>query len=416
MKICFISNLYDPYAEGGAEKNVEKLAKVLNKDNEVCVITTKPFSNILSLFPKTEIRDGVKIYRFYPLNLFNVYFVQKRRIPLFVKILWRIIDLFNLHTFLIVVYVLKKEKPRIAHTNNLGGFSFSAFWAAKLLNIPVIHTLRDYHLLCPYAGFLSCPFTQFRVCVNRPWPCLIYSLFKKIIISDIPKVIIGPSRFIIDMHTKYGFFNKSTLKIIPNFIEKYADSLADRNNKKTFDILYVGGLLHQKGAAILTEAFTGLKEEFLRLHIAGDGPERKKLEELTKGDSRIIFYGKKSSEQLLRQLYPLCDILVVPSICYENFPTVTLEAFSFGMPVIGSNIGGIPEQIKDGYNGFLFETAGIIDLKNKLLLFIDDFKKESKLLNEMKYKALESSKNYSQDRIIFQFTKTYFKIIDEQKC
>src|SRR3989339_39129 len=416
MKICLISNLYNPYAEGGAEKNVEKLAKALNNDNEIFIITTKPFSNIFSLFPKTEIREGIKTYRFYPLSLFNVYFAQKRRISLFIKILWRIIDLFNVHTFLTVLYILKKERPQIAHTNNLGGFSLSAFWAAKLLNIPVIHTLRDYHLLCPYAGFLSCPFTQFQVCVKRPWPCLIYSLFKKTIICDIPKVIIGPSRFVIDMHTKYGFFNKATLKIIPNFIEKYDDFLADKNNKKTFDVLYVGSLLHQKGVAILTETFTGLKEEFLRLHIVGDGPERKKLQELTKNDSRIIFYGKRRFEQLLRQLYSLCDILVVPSICYENFPTVTLEAFSFGIPVIGSNIGGIPEQIKNGYNGFLFETANIMDLKNKLLLFIDDFKKGGKLLNEMKHKVFESGKDYYRDRIICQLTEIYLKTISEQKC
>ncbi|MBW2045840.1 MAG: glycosyltransferase family 4 protein [Deltaproteobacteria bacterium] len=407
MKICIISNLYNLYVLGGAEINTQRLAKALSRDNEIFVVTTKPFNNISSLFAQQEVREGTRIYRFYPLNLYSIYFHKKRRIVPLIKIIWHILDLWNIHTFLVVLRILNKEKPDIIHTSNLDGLSFSVFWVAKFLKISLVHTLHDYHLLCPYANFI-CPYTEFNICKKRSFPCRIYSLFKRIIVDNIPELIITPSRFIIDMHREYGFFKKVNAKVIPYFIEikeKVAREF-DSRGKEMFDILYVGRLSKEKGIDVLIRSFRELKGNFLRLDIVGDGPENKFLKELAMEDKRVIFYGKVKDCEI-DEFYKGADVVVVPSVWYENFPTVVLEAVSFGVPVIGSNIGGIPEQIQDGSNGFLIRPKDSEDLKQKIKIFIDDFKKEGFLLKEIRKNAHESSEKYSKDRVINELMKSY---------
>jgi len=413
MKICLISNLYPPYIIGGAEIYVEGLAKYLYQKNEVFVITTCPFKNLFSLIPKLEVKEGIKIYRFYPLNLYSVFFTKKRKISPLIKVIWHIIDLYNLHTFLIVLYLLKREKPDIIHTNNLDGLSFSTFWPVKLLNIPLVHTLHDYHLLCPYATLL-CPYTKFRLCRNKPFPCMIFSFFKKIIVDSIPKVIIGPSKFIINLYEKYGFFRKCIRKSIPNFIGfKVKQKEFDKKEKNTLNMLYVGRLSEEKGVHILVAAFKELTEDFLQLHIVGGGKQRDLLEKLGKGDKRIIFYGKVLLEEI-EKFYLMADLLVIPSIWYESFGLVIIEAFSSGVPVIGSNIGGIPEQITDGYNGFLFEAGNKEDLKAKIKIFLEDFKKGKRLLQTMSKNASASSQKYREENILPEILNIYQSLIEKK--
>ena len=77
---------------------------------------------------------------------------------------------------------------------------------------------------------------------------------------------------------------------------------------------------------------------------------------------------------------------VVPSECYENCPYSILEALSLGVPVIGSNIGGIPELIMNGVNGFLFEKENINDLKDKIItLYSDNTLREKFSYNAINY-------------------------------
>ncbi len=413
MKICIISNLYNPYIIGGAEINAERLAKALSKENEILVITASPFNNLLSLVPEREIKEGIKIYRFYPLNLYSGYFTKRRKIFPIVKVIWHIIDLCNFHTFLVALYILKKEKPDIIHTNNLDGLSFSIFWTAKLLKIPLVHTLHDYHLLCPYANLL-CPYTKFSICKNRLFPCKIFSFLKKKIVDSIPKVIIGPSKFIIDIHEKYGFFRRCIKKTIPYFVRfRVKQKESNKKDKNILNILYAGRLSKEKGVNILVEAFKELKEDFLRLHVVGDGNQKDSLEKLGRTNERIIFYGRVLPDEI-EKFYHIADFLVCSSIWYENFPTVVLEAFSFGVPVIGAKIGGIPEQIIDGYNGFLFEYGDKEDLKEKIKIFIEDFKKGKRLLKTFSMNAYTSSKKYSEKSVIPDIVNIYQSLLEKK--
>jgi glycosyltransferase involved in cell wall biosynthesis len=116
------------------------------------------------------------------------------------------------------------------------------------------------------------------------------------------------------------------------------------------DILYVGQLSIHKGVQVLIKAFTGLKQGNVRLHIVGKGPDSDEMKQLAKNDPRIKFYGFISDEDL-SELRRKANISVVPSIWYDMAQGVISESFSWGIPVVASDIGGIPEFIQDGYNG-----------------------------------------------------------------
>jgi glycosyltransferase involved in cell wall biosynthesis len=86
------------------------------------------------------------------------------------------------------------------------------------------------------------------------------------------------------------------------------------------------------------------------------------------------------------------DVTIVPSIWYENLPGVVFESFAFGIPVIGSNIGGIPEMITEGINGMLFDPYKEGDLEEKLLKFednISDWKNKSEIIKQSAQKFLD---------------------------
>lgn len=404
-KLCYISNLYPPYVLGGAEINVEKAVKAMAKREDVFVITTKPFTGFNSLFAQNRERNGIKVYDFSPLNLYDVYSTKKKKIHPLAKIIWHVLDLWNPHAFLITLRILQREKPDIIHTSNLNGFSFSVFWAARILRIPLVHTLRDYHLLCPYAN-LMCPFTRFHVCEAKPLICRIHMFLKRIIVDNIPAVIIAPSKFTIDIHKQNGFFRKAVTKVIPNFIEREVLAALRRDKKATLDLLFIGRLSEVKGVVFLIKSFKTIKADFLRLHVIGEGPERNAVETLIGQDQRIIMHGERNRAGV-EQIYVFVDILIIPSVCYDNFPTVTLEAFSWGIPVIGSDIGGIPEQIQNGYNGFLFSPGDAVSLKEKIMMFVNDFESSSALLNKMRGNALLSAEKYAKDKILDEQIKIY---------
>ncbi|HZP99723.1 MAG TPA: glycosyltransferase [Reyranella sp.] len=126
---------------------------------------------------------------------------------------------------------------------------------------------------------------------------------------------------------------------------------------------FVGRLEPYKGPHVLLHAMAALPKDVpLRLIVAGSGtepPYLRMLEELAAGDERIEFLGPISHDDLPDFLKSI-DVLAVPSNYMETGPLVVLEAYAFGIPVMGANIGGIAERIRDGVDGWLlpFNDSG----------------------------------------------------------
>jgi glycosyltransferase involved in cell wall biosynthesis len=119
---------------------------------------------------------------------------------------------------------------------------------------------------------------------------------------------------------------------------------------------FVGRLEHYKGVHILLEAMAKIPKHLpLRLRVAGSGTEPEYLRKLiveAGQDKRIEFCGFISREEVPDFLRSI-DILAVPSNYMETGPLVVLEAQSFGVPVMGADLGGISERIRDGIDGWL---------------------------------------------------------------
>ena len=157
-------------------------------------------------------------------------------------------------------------------------------------------------------------------------------------------------------------FLSDKIEIKSNFVFDMYDPDSD---KKEY-ALFVGRISEEKGIRYLIKAW---KKIDYKLIIAGTGP----LENFVKSqlNEKIIFLGKQSKEGI-RSLMNAASFLVMPSIWYEGFPMVILEAYSAGLPVLGSRIGSIEEVVLDNITGLHFEPNQSKDIVKKVNRIIKD--------------------------------------------
>ncbi|SEM27794.1 Glycosyltransferase Family 4 [Syntrophus gentianae] len=281
--------------------------------------------------------------------------------------------------------LISQFKPAIAHVHNMyGRLTTSVLDVLSQRRIPTLMTLHDYKVVCPSYRFMfenhiceDCKGARYYMAVKNhchknsfaasamvamesyfnEW----FNRYKKNV-----RYFISPSRFLENKLIEFGWPERQ-IKFVPNFLDL---SEFDPNYSAGDYLLYLGRLSEEKGVATLIKAFTQLKNDKPELVIVGDGPMRKELEEITRNHSRIRFAGYLSGSAL-REVTQNALAVVVPSVCYENAPISILEALAYGKPVIGANIGGIPEMIQNGVNGYLFESGNCNDLKNALEYMIN---------------------------------------------
>ena len=395
MRICMVSNLYPPYVLGGAELYVQQIAKKLSAKHDISIITTAPFGTDNASVSNLEVKGKETIYRFYPLNLYSAYNYALK--PTFIKPIWHLFDVWNPHVYIFVKEVLKREMPEVVHVHNFKGMSASVFSAANDLGIPIIHTVHDYDLICPKTTMLTRTNAS---CVTPHSLCRIYRwLSKRIAVT----AVIAPSDFMLKTLSSYGMFPDVPKIMLPLGIEE-CEPVA-RVGKGTFDILYVGRLGKHKGVDTLIEAVKGLDLRNARLHIVGQGSDRKRLERVAHDDSRIIIYGFLAPDKL-RKLYSIADVAVVPSIYNEPFGLVIPEYFWHGIPVLGSRAGAIPELINDGFNGFLFPPGDVEALK----VLLETLSSDSKLLGELNENARRSAAAFDMSVHLRKLEEIYERV------
>ena len=187
------------------------------------------------------------------------------------------------------------------------------------------------------------------------------TVVSEVLKNEILKICPSTSPDVISMGCDISKFDKSLRK----------DEFFGQNGKKV--VLFVGRLDEVKGVTYLIKAMADLDA---KLVIVGDGPLRKSLEkQADKYADKIEFLGAKSHKEL-PVIYASADIFVMPSITTkkgqkEGLGLVLLEAMASGLPVIGTNSGGIPELVKDGYNGFLIEEKNVRLLSSKVKVLLE---------------------------------------------
>jgi len=388
MKICIIAGLYKRHIIGGGEIYVQKIADGLSKNNEVVIITTSPDA---SLKPTVEMDGDIKVYTFRPLlSIYNVSSVGSLA-EILRAIAATVIDIWNPHSYRIIKDILKKERPDVIHTDNVGYVSTSIFSAIKSVKIPCIHRCHSYQLLSVWPSLFN--YRKGEIIKNFNFFDKRYMDVKRHLTKSV-NVVTSPSEFTLNLHSKYGFFKDAKRVALPNMVEPSNIDKSEKNYE-IIDILYIGRLVSTKGVQILIDAFKQLKYENIKLHVIGRGPDKDEFKRIAGSDQRIKFYGFVPNENLVA-FYQKANIVVVPSMWYEVFGRIIVESFGCGTPVIGSRIGGIPEIIEEGYNGFLFEVGNVEELKDKLENLIEN-PSELKRLEEG---AVESVKKYNMDEHI----------------
>lgn len=147
---------------------------------------------------------------------------------------------------------------------------------------------------------------------------------------------------------------------------------------ETANILYVGFLEANKGVQVLIKAYADFVKECnaykSTLHIVGDGNYRSVLESLAQKlniNEKVKFYGFIGDREKVKRIFLNCDLLVLPSYS-EGVPKVLLEAMAYGVPILATNVGGIPDIINDGINGLLIPPGNAEELKKGIIKILSN--------------------------------------------
>jgi glycosyltransferase involved in cell wall biosynthesis len=272
--------------------------------------------------------------------------------------------------------LLDDFRPDIIHLNNIHSqLSPVIAMIGHKRKIPVVWTLHDYKLVCPAYLMLS-DNKPCEACLENKWSvvkkkCIKNSITASLVayfeasywnyrkLNKITSKFISPSHFLKGKMVGGGLA-PTKIEVAHNFINT-SGTLVPSNAEGSY-YCYIGRLSPEKGIETLLEAARELPQ--YQLKVVGTGPLE---EDLISGhrNSHIQFVGYKTGAEL-HKLLAESRFMVVPSEVYENNPLTILESLCMGIPVIGSDIGGIPELISPGLNGLLFEVGNIKDLKDKI--------------------------------------------------
>lgn len=272
--------------------------------------------------------------------------------------------------------LLNDFKPDVVHLNNIHTqLSPVIAELAHKRGIKVIWTLHDYKLLCPRYDCLRDGKNICETCFNgdkthcKTYKCMKDSTLASLIgyqeaikwnmkrLENCTNTFICPSKFMAQKMAQGGF-NKDKLISLCNFID------ITKCQRKYFEkedyYCFIGRISHEKGVKTLIDAANKLP---YKLKIIGGGPLLEELRSIA--NSNIEFVGFKQWNEI-KELVGKARFSVIPSEWYENNPLSVIEAQCLGTPVLGANIGGIPELIENEITGMTFESKNVIDLVKKI--------------------------------------------------
>lgn len=325
MKIGVLNNLYEPFKKGGAEK----VAATMINDwrsagHEVFLITTKPRKVAT---PET---GAFKIY------YLNSHYYNLDGTPLLYRFFWQLSNILSFKKGQAIKKILAVEKPDLVVTHNLMGLGFLTPRVIRRLKIKHEHFLHDIQLLHPSGLMFYGREKKIDSLFARLYQTLTRAWFAS------PTKIISPSRWLLEEHIKRGFFPNSICEVRPY-------KKTDGNNQLTATsggqgartFLYAGQMVEAKGIFLLIDAFKKLNVPTAKLFMVGNGQDLERAKQEATTDRRIEFFPW--SEGVETTKLADSDYLIVPSLCYENSPTIIAKAHALGRKVIASRLGGIPE-------------------------------------------------------------------------
>ncbi len=386
MKILFVISEYYPDGAGSG-RSVRNLAESLVKrDYEVVVVRLNKDKQ-----STVTNQNGVKIYS-RPIR--NLYWVTDKIKNPILKALWHLIDIHNIFAMHDLKRILQIEKPDIVNTSVIAGSSAGIYKTIKRSKAKLIHTLRDYYLLCPKSSMFKDGHSCTEICAG----CKPFAATRKHQSRAIDMVLAN-SNYVLRAHKTHGIVRAGRTPFAVQFNMNDNDTIymcrsLDFNN--TVRIGFIGRIDKVKGLESLLESTWHLNAKNWHLKIAGTGdPATIKNLQAKYSDERIEYLGHTDAEAF----YTDIDILICPSLYAEPLPRVVYEAYRHALPVIAANTGGIPEIVEHGKTGYLYDPHDIKALSG----FIDTLVQDPELYKKMSKAAARKAKDFTRTAITDQF-------------
>ena len=365
LKVLLINNCH--YRRGGADVVYLNTGDLLeSRGHEIAYFSTRSQYNYSTQYSEYFVRD---------IDALKLNFVE--------QLVYMPRKLYSREAQLKLGKVVDDFKPDLAHIHLYkGGLTAAILPVLRKKKVPTVITLHDYSLLCPRnimidgdgkicercltATRLNCIYHR---CNRKNLYYSIVNYFEFVLNNDLFKPrnyfsrIICVSRFNYLKHGNHPLFADRFVHLY-NFYP-----LLSQSNPKTIKgsyFLFYGRLAPEKGVMTLINTWKKLSKD-IHLKIIGEGVMSAQIkDEIRVGNmDNIEFLGFRKGEELFSFIRDASFVLV-PSEWYENNPLTIVEAYSVGKPVIGSNIGGIPELIIEGKTGFLFEMGNSGALEEKI--------------------------------------------------
>lgn len=399
MKICFLSFEYPPFIIGGAGTYAKHLCRELAKiGHKVYVISSGTAPK-----PSLSTENGVTVYR---IPIINKTFLKMPSYWLRLKKYYKIIEKecggFDiLHSNVTSDLTLTKKTiktPRVVTIHHSAHITF------MITNPSLKELILNPNSETGLAAFLEKKLIDFdKKSIEKADKIITVSNFVKQNLISIYKLPDSKISVI------YNGIHPEDYECPENEVWKIKSMLNITNQPA---ILFVGRLEPRKGVHLLLKAFKLiLKHKKCKLIITGSGKQNlfKKLAKSLNVEKQTIFTGYVSNTTL-KKLYNACNVLVIPSL-FEGFSITALEAMAAGKPIVASNIGGIPEIIKDGVHGKLVDPRKTEDLAEALMLFIDNPKLAEEIGEKNKKYVAE---NFKWEKTAKLTEKIYENLINEK--
>ena len=272
--------------------------------------------------------------------------------------------------------LIERHQPDVVHVHNTFALiSPSVYWACAQAGVPVVQTLHNFRIACPQAMLLR-EGKVCELCIGRmPWPALQHGCntgsrarTAVMLASTVLHRSLGTWQHKVTRYIALNEFCRNKfiqaglpaqkLAVKPNFVDAQPLTGGHRSG-----VLFVGRLAAEKGIEVLSEAWRKLRyaAQALSLRVAGTGPEQALLQ----SQLGITLLGTLNPSEVRAEMQR-AEVLVLPSICYENFPLTLIEAYASGLPVIASRIGSLAELVEHGETGLLFEPGDSTGLADAL--------------------------------------------------
>lgn len=399
-RIMICCNVYPPNFIGGAELIAHSQALELKKNGYDVIVFTGDISDCGK-------RHSIRREVYEGLTVFRIRLVSQDYQPEYINFYHEEVE----NHF---KDVLNSFSPDVVHFHNIIGLSLGLIHIAKQRGIKTVLTLHDNWGFCHKNTIIKneseicLDFTRCKECMpyisdenNFGIPIRIRQDFFRIIFRDVDEFI-SPSQYLAKNYILAGI-PEEKMHVIWNGIDiqKFSNLSKIPDNQRV-RFTFIGYFGKHKGINVLIDALPYLNNlNCLSVNLVGKGELMESLKDKVQkmGLSDLVsFWGKIED---INDAYRSTDVLILPSIWPENQPVTITEAMASKIPIIASNLGGVPELIEDGKTGYLFEAGNSKDLAQKMLEFVSHPEKIS-VLGEAAYNKIVNNTLENQVQKIVQ--------------